>query len=459
MHIIQNNILNDGEQSFWQRDLSYKNQLITNCLHQATTNKMALSRLDKKLQSIASSTDYQRIIAKLDSKLSDMFVQVAIHSHEPNIAPLQIRSLKQTSKNPWSFNYTRWYSDTVYQKEKEYTRAFYQTDGLISFITNSGMSAFNLALNVINSYLEHHQSIPYYIVDSNTYGECLHLLSQSTHRAKVKKINFHQVPQKQLVNQINNCLPVILVDCTDVDHAKKALSQLHQLFPRKIILMLDITRYPDYLMTGQIKKYLRSSWIIFRFGSLSKYHYAGLGIGRAGVLTMRRAQCAAIFDPLTSYSGAKLVTYCRALTGGALEPYQAAMIPSFSLIYIKEKVLAHYRNAYLISRMLIDNRDKIFLQSYDPSTDSVVNNSVHMQGFCLFVSLKDNNNYHSTVSQIITELSEKNIVTEERGSFGFRNTTFDIWADKAVRISDGCEEEPVTKVIAQTILQHLLRQT
>ena len=30
-----------------------------------------------------------------------------------------------------------------------------------------------------------------YIVDSNTYGECLHLLSQSTHRAKVKKINFH----------------------------------------------------------------------------------------------------------------------------------------------------------------------------------------------------------------------------------------------------------------------------
>lgn len=453
------NNLQNNQRYFWQDDLLYKNQLIADRLNKTSINKIALSQLKQELHRVPSSSGYQNVIAKLDSELGTLLVTGAIHSNEPNIAPAKLRSTKIVTNNPWSFNYTRWYSDTVYQKEKEYTRIFYQTDELVSFITNSGMSAFQLTLNIINSYLKYSHATPYYKFDSNTYGECVHLLSQQSHRNKIEEIQLYKNLRDQLTGNEKKIIPIILIDFTDADHAKNALSQLNQRYKRKIILILDITRFPDYLIVNcQIKKYLRSSWIVFRFSSLSKYHYAGLGIGRAGVVTMKREQCEALTDPITSYHGVKLVTYYRALIGGSLEPYQAEMIPLFSLSYIKEKVFTHYRNANLISRILIDNRDKISLQSYDPSTDSIMDNHLCTQGFCLFISLKNKANYHSTVNQIIADLAKQNIITEERGSFGFRNTTFDIWTDKAIRISAGCEEEPTMEIIANTILKHLLRQ-
>ncbi len=371
-------------------------------------------------------------------------------------------------KSPFTFNYSRWHSALVNRFEKNYSKQFNPIQKPHAMLTNSGMAAISLALDIIYhaevSELGASKDIKLalFYFKGVFYGEAQRALlrfADREHCIKVPCSNQMEEFEMTLSNTLAkhpHVIPVIYFDTispmakgsADVDF-RKLRDSINESVVNRCYILADVTRIGP---TDKICTYFSSSkcdYRVFEAESLAKYYLYGQDFADGGMLRFPREIARAFrFTDGSELEGIAALGSLRANNGFSFPDNLVKLLPRPDRQRFFERHARLSRNADILWRVLKNlakdyrgikvsfpgDPDHPFYEwsKYLGSTSSLL----HFQ----LDSLNSPKDHSEFLRELSISFQRKEINVPVRGSYGFDNCSLDMFSSGWTRISAGSED-------------------
>jgi cystathionine beta-lyase/cystathionine gamma-synthase len=362
--------------------------------------------------------------------------------------------------SPFGFAYSRWWSGPVAECEEFCLRHFGIQGLQACLLTNTGMSAVNLALEAV-LLLETPQRLRILMV--GPYGETREQCTALAASGRVA--GCEEVPDvpalRKRLSEGGTDAPRALVCADAIENGPGMRSfdfpALLRADPRRQAhapgyLLLDRTLV-GHLRRATVRQALEErQWLVVEVESLTKYHQRGLDLTTLGAAYIP-LELASRLGGGDAQAGLRALWRLRA--GMGWSPAEAAVLtfPFAAPGALERRLRRHFSNAANLARACASARTSAWQVSHpslyghpgcrQTSTDGIV-------GGLLFLRAQDSSADAEELAEgLISGAAQAGLVLSRRASFGFNETSLDPWGREILRVSAGTEAAPAVRRIGR----------
>jgi cystathionine beta-lyase/cystathionine gamma-synthase len=375
-----------------------------------------------------------------------------------------------SSKAPFPFLYSRWYSSLVHEREQEFLSNYGLPDCQICLLTGAGMAAINLALEAV--LRQHPVSRFRLLTFGHVYGETrdqCQALAATQRQVVYQPVESLGVLQEVLASESAADGELVWILCGDAVENSPAM----RVFSLQSItattrraggtryLILDRTLI-GHLWRSRIQKAIaQMDWNLIEVESLTKYHQLGLDITTGGAVYFPQDFAEQYVDCAFSDGGLSGLWRLRASLG--LTPTETALcaLAPPGDARQERRMRRHFRNAALLAQAAFQSGGGLWRVEHPSLAGHPDYGLLTRDGTGAGLIFVNSGHPRADAGQLARELlqaaHEAKLVLTRRASFGFNETSIDVWEPRTLRISAGAETYSAAVRLAELMGQVLER--
>lgn len=375
----------------------------------------------------------------------------------------------------FEFNYSRWHSQLAIKYEKKFATEFAAGRNRFALLTNSGMAAISLAMDII--HLSEPHTVGLFYFKGVYYGEAQRAILRFADRERGRRIDCSSEISdflQQLIeftNQHPKGVPIIYFDAispmaraeasVDFDLIKTSLEEAKI---TRAYVLADVTRIGS---GSKILDIFASSEVlihVFEVESLAKYHLYGGDYTDGGIISFPKSVVNHFELPGSEHRKEQGLKVLRANNGYTFPDYLVRTLPTPNATRFRKRLERMGRNCSLLYAALkaVQRKNhKVEIRYVGDPQHGFYRWAASLGTFSSLIHFRHQGITRSDLhTRLVARISRKMLnrghLIPIRGSYGFDETSLDKFGDGWIRLSAGTEIQSDISKICKSLQEVVL---